>query len=225
MTKEETALRKSMIATLRGLNQQGLNQGTSGNVSVRYKDRMLITPSATAYEVMEPEMIASIPIKGSVDDWEGPLKPSTEVYFHHAIIKDRPDANAVLHIHPTFGTAMAMCRKPIPAAHYMVAIFGGEDVRCGGYARYGTLELATIAVEAIRDRKACLLANHGVITLGSSVEQALWHAVELEALCRMYAITLSIGGPVILTRDEIEITKAAMKGYGLQDKPRQIKAR
>jgi L-fuculose-phosphate aldolase len=220
MTHEDRALRARMIETLKGLNAQGLNQGTSGNISVRQGDRMLITPSAVPYEAMEPDMMASLPISGTVNDWTGPLKPSTEVYFHHAIMQVRPEVNAILHIHPTYGTALAMCRRSIPAAHYMVAIFGGVDVRCSSYARYGSPELAEAAIEALRDRKACLLANHGTISLGSSIEQALWHAVELEALARMYAITLSIGGPVILADSQIADTQAAMKGYGLQDKPR-----
>ncbi len=220
MTSDERALRTRIIKTLLGLNAQGLNQGTSGNISVRIDDRMIITPSATPYEAMEPEMLASLPISGTVDDWEGPLKPSTEVHFHLAIMKARPEVNVVLHIHPTYATALAMCRRSIPAAHYMVAIFGGVDVRCSSYARYGSPELAATAVDALKDRNACLLANHGVITLGSSIDQALWHAVELEALARMYSITLSIGGPVILSPGQIADTKAAMKGYGLQDKPR-----
>jgi L-fuculose-phosphate aldolase len=220
MTSEETALRARIISTLRGLNAQGLNQGTSGNISVRLGERMLITPSATPYEAMEPAMLASLPLNGTVNDWSGPLKPSTEVYFHLAILQQRPEVNAILHIHPTYATALAMCRRSIPAAHYMVAIFGGTDVRCSSYARYGSPELALAAVEALRDRKACLLANHGIIALGSSVEQALWHAVELEALARMYAVTLSIGGPVVLSADQIGETQAAMQGYGLQDKPR-----
>jgi L-fuculose-phosphate aldolase len=218
MTNEERALRERMISTLRGLNAQGLNQGTSGNISVRHGKEMLITPSAVAYDAMEPEMMAAIPLSGTVDDWAGPLKPSTECYFHLAIMQNRPEVNVVLHLHPTYGTALAMCRKSIPAAHYMVAIFGGTDVRCSSYARYGSPELAVAAVEALRDRNACLLANHGTIVLGSSIEQALWHAIELEALARMYAITLTIGGPVILHDAHIADTQAAMKGYGLQDK-------
>jgi L-fuculose-phosphate aldolase len=220
MTAQERALRASIITTLRGLNAQGLNQGTSGNISVRHGDHMLITPSATPYEAMEPEMLATLPIAGTVEDWQGPLKPSTEVYFHLAILKARPEVNAILHIHPTYATALAMCRRSIPAAHYMVAIFGGVDVRCSRYARYGSPDLAEAALEALRERKACLLANHGIIALGSSVEQALWHGVELEALARMYAITLSIGGPVILSDEQIGQTQAAMQGYGLQDTPR-----
>jgi L-fuculose-phosphate aldolase len=220
MTSEERDLRVKMIEALRGLNAQGLNQGTSGNISVRSGDRMLITPSATPYDVMTPEMMASLPIDGTVEDWTGPLKPSTEVYFHLAIMKDRPEVNTVLHLHPTYGTALAMCRKRIPAAHYMVAIFGGNDVPVSDYARYGSPELAETAVKTLKGRKACLLANHGIITLGSSIDQALWHAIELEALARMYCITLSIGGPVILPDAAIAETQAAMKGYGLQDKPR-----
>jgi L-fuculose-phosphate aldolase len=112
-----------------------------------------------------------------------------------------------------------MCRKGIPAAHYMVSAFGGADVRCGGYARYGTKELSDIAVAALEDRTGCLLANHGMIALGTSLDKAMWTAVELETLARMYYQTLAIGGPVILSDAQIAETKSAMKGYGLQDPP------
>jgi L-fuculose-phosphate aldolase len=162
-------------------------------------------------------MIASIPVAGTVDDWEGPLKPSTECHFHLRIMKDRPDVNAIVHMHSTYATTLAMARKSIPAAHYMIAIFGGNDVRCGGFARYGTPELSEIAIEALKGRMACLLANHGMIALGSSLDKAMWHAVELETLSKMYYLTLAIGGPVVLSPEQIIDTQAAMKGYGLQD--------
>jgi L-fuculose-phosphate aldolase len=217
MTSEEKKLRQAIIDKCLYMNAQGLNQGTSGNISARYKDHVLLTPSAIPYEEMTPDMIASIPVAGTVDDWEGPLKPSTECHFHLRIMKDRPDVNAIVHMHSTYATTLAMARKSIPAAHYMIAIFGGNDVRCGGFARYGTPELSEIAIEALKGRMACLLANHGMIALGSSLDKAMWHAVELETLSKMYYLTLAIGGPVVLSPEQIIDTQAAMKGYGLQD--------
>jgi L-fuculose-phosphate aldolase len=217
MTPEEKQLRQAIIDKCLYMNAQGLNQGTSGNISARYKDRILLTPSAVPYDEMTPEMIAAIPVDGTVDDWEGPLKPSTECHFHLRIMKERPDVNAIVHMHSTYATTLAMARKSIPAAHYMIAIFGGNDVRCGGYACYGTVELSEIAIEALKGRMACLLANHGMIALGSSLDKAMWHAVELETLAKMYYMTLAIGGPVILAPEQIVETQSAMQGYGLQD--------
>ncbi len=217
MTSEERKLRQAIIDNCCWMNAQGLNQGTSGNISARYKDIVLLTPSAIPYDEMQPEMIATIPVNGTVDDWEGPFKPSTECHFHLRIMKERSDVNAIVHMHSTYATTLAMTRKSIPAAHYMVAVFGGNDVRCGGYARYGTPELSDIAIEALQDRNACLLANHGMIALGSSLSTAMWHAVELETLAKMYYLTLAIGGPVILTPEQIADTRHAMKDYGLQD--------
>ena len=219
MSKDEKAVRKAIIEKCRWMNASGLNQGTSGNISMRYKDVMLITPSATPYDDMEPDMIATMPLQGEYGDWTGPLKPSTEWSFHLDILRARGEVNAIVHTHSTYATTLAMCRKPIPASHYMVAIFGGNDVRCGGYARYGTKELADIAVAALQDRTACLLANHGLLTVGTSLEKAMWYAVELETLARMHYLTLAIGGPVLLSDEQIGATRSAMKSYGLQDKP------
>jgi L-fuculose-phosphate aldolase len=224
MSEQELALRKAIIAKCRWMNATGLNQGTSGNISARHGETMLITPSAIPYEAMEPEMIAAMPLRFAYGDagygsWEGPLKPSTEWRFHYDILMARPEIAAIVHTHSIYATTLAMCRKGIPAAHYMVSAFGGADVRCGGYARYGTKELSDIAVAALEDRTGCLLANHGMIALGTSLDKAMWTAVELETLARMYYQTLAIGGPVILSDAQIAETKSAMKGYGLQDPP------
>lgn len=210
----ETEARAAIIAACLEMNASGVNQGTSGNVSMRVGERMLITPSATPYAAMTPEMIASTPIEGP-PDWEGPKKPSTEWRFHRDILAARPEVNAIVHAHPTHATAIAMTRHGIPAAHYMVAAFGGADVRCSGYATFGTQALSDTAIEALRDRWACLLANHGVVVLGESIEKAMWRAVELEALAAQYWRALQIGGPVILDQAAIDATLGAMKGYGV----------
>ncbi len=198
------------------MNRQGLNQGTSGNISVRYKDRMLITPSATPYESMKPEMMASMPLAKKDGAWDGPLKPSTEWHFHMDILRKRSEIGAVVHLHSPYATVLAIARKPIPACHYMVAVFGGSDVRCAGYERYGTEALSREALTALEGRTACLLANHGMIALGESLEKALWTAVELETLARQYFNSLLIGGPVLLSESEIDETLRGFSDYGLQ---------
>ena len=217
MKKDELALREELIACCREMNSSGINQGTSGNISVRYGDRMLISPSATAYSALEPEMIASVDLNDPKGAWEGPLKPSTEWRFHHALLRDRKDAAAVVHAHPTYCTTLAIARKDIPSCHYMVAAFGGNNVRCAGYATFGTEELSTLAIEAMKDRTACLLANHGMIAIGENLAKAMWRAIELETIARQYYLSLLIGGPVLLSDDAINDTHKSFAGYGLQD--------
>lgn len=217
MDAAERDLRADIIRQCLFLNESGLNQGTSGNISARFQDRMLITPSATPYDRLLPEMIASLPLSGGYGDWEGPLPPSSEWRFHHDIMTARCDVGAVVHAHPTFCTALAMARKPIPAAHYMVAAFGGADVRCAPYATFGTAELSRHALAALEERTACLLANHGSIVVGATLEKAMWRAVELEALARQYCQALQIGGPVILSDAEVAEAAARFGTYGLRE--------
>jgi L-fuculose-phosphate aldolase len=217
MGKAEKALRREIVAGCRELNASGINQGTSGNISARLGGRMLISPSAVPYDTLEPEMIASLALDDPSGAWEGPLPPSTEWRFHRRLMRERADAQAVVHAHPACCTALAMARREIPAAHYMVAAFGGNSVRCAGYARYGTEALAELAAEAMEGRTACLLANHGMIAIGDTLARAMWRAVELEALARQYVIALTIGGPFILNETAIEETLAGFAGYGLRD--------
>jgi len=217
MDETELKLRQEVVARCRELNATGINQGTSGNISVRFKDRMLISPSATPYDEMTPESVASMAVDDPSGAWDGPLKPSTEWRFHQELLRTRQDANAVVHAHPAYCTALAMARKAIPACHYMVAAFGGNDVRCAGYATFGTAALAGLALDAMEDRTACLLANHGMIAIGDTLAKAMWRAVELEALAKQYVLSLGIGGGVILSNAEIEETLAGFGSYGLKD--------
>lgn len=212
----EHALRQAIIDRCLEMNASGLNQGTAGNISVRFADQMLITPSAVPYAKMTPEMIVSMPLDGG-GQWDGPKKPSSEWRFHLDIMNDRPEIRAVVHAHPTWCTALAMLRKDIPAAHYMIAAFGGSTVRCAAFATFGTAELSRNALAALKDRTACLLANHGAIAIGADLDTAMWRAVELEALARQYAIACQTGEPVILSDDEIATTLAAFKGYGVSE--------
>lgn len=222
MTEGEA--RQSIVEACRRMNALGINQGTSGNISVRHGGRMLISPSATPYDATTPEMIASVPLEGDPEAWEGPLKPSTEWRFHLAILQGRPEATVVLHAHPTHCTALALTRRGIPAAHYMVAAFGGGDVRCCPYATFGTPELARHVLAAMEGRNACLMANHGMTVCAATMDKALWLAVELETLARQYWLSLQIGGPVLLTDAEIAETHRGFAGYGLQDDARRSRA-
>ncbi|WP_413991686.1 class II aldolase/adducin family protein [Labrys okinawensis] len=218
MKQDELALRRAIIDKCRWMNAQGLNQGTSGNISVRHEDRMLITPTSIPYHEMEPEMIASMPFEGEYGSWQGSRKPSVEWRFHFDILKARPDAGAVVHTHATWCTVLAIAHKPIPAVHYMIAAFGGPDIPCAPYARYGTPELSRHAVEALDGRNGCLLANHGMITVGSDLDKAMWLAVELETLARQYYHSLLIGGPKLLPDEEIAGVVEGFRGYGLKDR-------
>ncbi|MEM1343416.1 MAG: class II aldolase/adducin family protein [Pseudomonadota bacterium] len=216
MDTSERALREKIVESCRAMNALGINQGTSGNISVRHEGRMLISPSATPYADMTAEMVASVALEDGSGAYDGPLKPSTEWRFHQALLRGRQDAGAVVHAHPTYCTTLAIARKEIPACHYMIAAFGGNSVRCAGYARFGTEELSQLAIEAMQDRTACLLANHGMITIGETLEKAMWRAVELETIARQYFLSLGLG-PVLLTDREVEDTIDAFAGYGVQD--------
>lgn len=227
MTREERRLREAIIAKCRWMNASGLNCGTSGNISARYKNMMLITPSATPYDSMKPDMIASMPIEGDYGSWQGPLQPSTEWRFHLDIMRERPDVGSIVHTHSTYATVLAIARKPIPACHYMMAAFGGSDIRCAGYARYGTKRLSELALAALEGRTGCLLANHGMIAVGPNLEKAMWLAVELETIARQYYLSLALGTPHILSEEEIAETAKGFSTYGLQlprPKPRQVRA-
>ncbi|KJC40469.1 fuculose phosphate aldolase [Bradyrhizobium sp. LTSP885] len=225
MTRDERQLREAIIAKCRWMNASGLNQGTSGNISARYKDRMLITPSATPYDAMKPEMIASMPLEGAYGDWDGPLQPSTEWRFHLDIMRARPDVGGIVHTHSTYATVLAIARKPIPACHYMIAAFGGADIRCAGYARYGTKELSEHAISALEGRNGCLLANHGMIALGANLDKAMWLAVELETIARQYYLSLALDSRVVLSDEEIAETAQGFSSYGLQTPKPRPKAR
>lgn len=217
MNGTERKLREEIVARCREMNASGINQGTSGNISARLGDRMLISPSATPYDQMTPDSVASVALEDVDGAWEGPLKPSTEWRFHRELLRSRQDAGAVVHAHPPYCTALACARKPIPACHYMIAAFGGNDVKCAGYATFGTEELSNLALEAMRDRSACLLANHGMIAIGETLAKAMWRAVELETIARQYCLSLALGGPTILSHAEIGDTLEGFGSYGLQD--------
>jgi L-fuculose-phosphate aldolase len=211
---KENELRAAIIAQCRAMNAAGINQGASGNISARIGGTMLVTPSAVPYESMRPEMIVAMPIDHDYGAWSGPYPPSVEWRFHLDIMRARPDVGAIVHCHATYATALAMLHKPIPAAHYMIAAFGGPSVRCTAYAPYGTKELSELAVAGLEARNGVLLGNHGLIAVGATLTQAMWRASELETLARMYCIALTIGEPALLAEDEIMRTVERFKTYG-----------
>ena len=206
-------VRTAIAEAARSLTGLGLNQGTAGNISLRWEDGLLITPSGMPYETMGADDIVFMRLDGS---YEHPLKPSSEWRFHRDILATRPDVNAVVHAHPIYCTAFAMCRQEIPAVHYMIAAAGGPTVRCAPYATFGTPELSAHALQALEGRTCCLLANHGMIATGPGLEKALWLAVELETLCRQYAVALQVGTPVVLPDDEIARNVEKFRSYGLK---------
>jgi L-fuculose-phosphate aldolase len=210
----EKDLRAAIVAQCQAMNAAGLNQGTAGNISARVDDAMLITPSAIPYDMMRPAMLARMPLGGDYGAWSGPRPPSTEWRFHLDIMRARPDVGAIVHCHPVHATALSMLHKPIPAAHYMIAAFGGPTVRCTAYAPYGTRELSELAVAGLEARNGVLLGNHGMIVVGETLTQAMWRASELETLARMYILALTIGEPIILADDEIMRTVERFKTYG-----------
>jgi L-fuculose-phosphate aldolase len=224
MDQTEQDLRQAIIDQCLFMNACGLNQGTSGNISARCGDRMLITPSATPYDKLTPEMIAAMPFEAEYGTWKGPLKPSTEWRFHFDILRGRPDMNAVVHAHPTYCTALAITHREIPACHYMIAAFGGTNVRCAPFARFGTPELSKLALAALEGRMACLLANHGSIAMGEDLDKAMWRAVELETIARQYVVALGLGGPVMLTDEQVIDTMTGFSSYGVQDDFKDVAA-
>ena len=211
--KMEKMLRLGIVETALALNHLGLNPGRSGNVSARCEDTLLVTPSGVACEAMTPKMIARMAIEGD-ETWSGPLQPSSEWRFHRDIYRARADAGAIVHTHATYCTVFSMLREDIPAAHYMIASFGGPSIRCTAYAPYGTQELAELAIAGLQERHGVLLGSHGMITLGRDLAEALARAVELETLAKQVYLARAIGRPVILPDDEIMRTVERFKTYG-----------
>ncbi len=211
------ALREAMIATARRMNASGLNQGTSGNLSVRVEEGFLVTPTGMDYDALVPEDLVLMRFDGR---HEGPRLPSSEWRFHRDILAARPEVGAVLHAHSMFCTTLACLRRPIPSFHYMVAMAGGVDIRCAPYATFGTEELSRHAVAALEGRKACLLANHGMLALGRDLAGAFKLAVEVETLAAMYWRALQVGEPVLLDAAEMAVVLEKFRTYG-QQPPRE----
>jgi L-fuculose-phosphate aldolase len=209
MTEHE--LRQQIIATALRMNELRINRGRSGNVSARADEGFLVTPSGLLYEETQPADIALVRLDGRA---AGPRQPSTEWRFHRDIYAARQDVAAIVHTHSTFATTLACLGRGIPAFHYMIAVAGGKDIRCADYATFGTQALSDHALVALEARKACLLANHGMIAVGASLADALALAVEVEALAEQYWRTLQTGTPNLLSDAEMEVVLEKFSRYG-----------
>ncbi|APR35339.1 L-fuculose-phosphate aldolase [Paraburkholderia sp. SOS3] len=214
MNEHELKQRQSIIDACRRMNALGVNQGTSGNISVRHEHGMLVTPTSMPYDAMRPDDIVYMTMDGEA---HGKRQPSSEWRFHLDILRARADVNAVVHTHPPYCTSLSILERPIPPIHYMVAVAGGSDIRCAPYATFGTEELSANALVALEGRKACLLAHHGMIATGTTLDKAMWLTVEVETLARQYLTCLQVEEPPLLSVAEIDNVIARMGHYGHRD--------
>ena len=215
MGTKEKDLRTAIVAQCRSMSATGLSPGTAGNISARFGEAMLITPASVPYDLMRPEMLAQMPLNGEYGAWAGPLKPSTEWRFHLDIMRARPDVGAIVHNHAPYCTALATLHRPILAAHYMIAQFGGPAIECTRYAPFGTKELSELAVAGLGERHAVLLGNHGAIAVGPDLDVAMHRARELESLAQVYYLAINVGRPAILSDEEIGRIVERFKGYSV----------
>ena len=203
--------REQLLKTAQKLIATGLNNGTAGNASVRCEGGFLVTPSGIAVEDMTAASMVKMQFDGS---FEADKIPSSEWRFHRDILNNRPEINAVIHTHSMFATTLACLHKDIPPFHYMIAVTGGDTIRCAPYALFGTQALSDNALAALTDRKACLLANHGMICLGKDLDDALAVTVEVENLSEQYWRILQVREPFLLTEEEMYEVFQQFKGYG-----------
>ncbi len=214
------SLSQQVIDTCLAMNSQGINQGSAGNVSVRFEDGFLITPSGLAYGRLTPGDIVYVAMDGAP---EGLLAPSSEWRMHLDIYAARPEAGAIIHTHPTFATSLSCLRKDIPAFHYMVAVAGGTNIRCSNYALFGTQELSDTMLMALKQRRACLLGTHGMICFHDDLDNALWLAVEVETLAKQYWHVCQVGEPVLLSDAQMAAVLEKFKHYGKQPEVKESK--
>ncbi len=225
----DQALAAATLHTARAMNACGINRGSAGNVSARCADResFLITPTGMAYDQCQPDDLVKVSGCGTASEpvtmapWDQRL-PSSEWRFHHDIYRARPEAGAIVHTHSSFATALACQGMPIPPFHYMVARFGGADVRCATYATFGTQALSDAVLAALHERRACLMAHHGMVVFGRDLEQALALAVELETLCEQYWRVLQLGPAKLLAAEEMQCVLEKFASYGQQPHNRQL---
>jgi L-fuculose-phosphate aldolase len=205
------ALRRQIVAACQDMNRRGINQGTSGNISARVTEGLLITPSGLPYDEMKPADIVLMKKDGNS---VGRLQPSSEWRFHTSIMATRPEVGAIVHTHSMFATTLSCLGLEIPAVHYMIAAAGGSNIRCAPYTTYGTQELADAALKALEGRNACLLANHGMIVVGPTLKWAMWLAIEVETLAAQYWRALQVGKPNILSEAQVLAVMEKFKTYG-----------
>lgn len=205
------ALRQQVVNATRELIRLGLNVSAAGNVSVRTPAGFCITPSGVGPDHLQAGDLVDVALDGTPLT---PGKPSSEWRFHRDLYVARPDVGAVVHAHSPFATSLACLREDIPPFHYMIAMAGGNTIRCAPYALFGTQALSDAVVTAMIGRKACLLANHGMIACGSTLVAAMALAVEVETLCGQYWRARQVGEPVLLTEAEMAEVHVQFSGYG-----------
>ena len=206
----EYDLRQKMVAASLRLVELGLNRGAAGNISLRHGANFLVTPSALPPEAMHPEDMVLMDFSGEVVRGE---RPSSEWRFHRDILASRPEIGSVVHVHSPFVTTLACLGREVPPFHYMIAAAGGTSIRCAPYALFGTQALSDHVLAALHDRRACLLANHGMIAAGRDLDEAMGLAVEVESLCEQYWCALQIGEPDILSESEMNEVMEKFRGY------------
>ncbi len=198
---------------------RGLNRGTSGNLSVRHGNQLLVTPSSVSVDAMTPEMMAAMDFEGpTTSNATSNAKPTTEWRMHRDILAARTDVNVVVHTHSMFATTLACLHRDIPPFHYMIALAGGDTIRCAPYALFGSQSLSDHALAALTGRYACLLAHHGLIALGRDLDHAVSIAEEVEALCEQYWRILQIGEPKLLPAEQMQAVLEQFKDYGQWNK-------
>ena len=193
------------------LNSEKLSTLRSGNVSLRYKNGFLITPSGVKYSLLKVDDIVFVSLDGKFDETKN--KPSSEWRFHKDIYSSKNEANAIVHAHSTHATAVSAHNKDVPAFHYMIALAGGNDLKCAKYATFGTQELSDNIINALKNRKACLMSNHGQVAFGDNLEQAFELAQEVENICHQYINAIKIGEPKILSSSEMDVILEKVKNY------------
>lgn len=214
-----TTAQRQVAGVYRALGRAGMNAGSSGNVSVRTRHGMVITPSGCAAETITDTDPVAIALDGPGQGKpRGKRAPSSEWFMHAAIYRAYMDAAAIVHTHSDACTALACLNEPLPAFHYLITRFGGDDVRCAPYVTFGTPALAEAAVAALADRTACLLANHGMIVTGANADAALTAALTLEALARQYLLARAAGKVRLLTKAEMQAARERFKTYGAAGK-------
>ncbi|WP_250526707.1 L-fuculose-phosphate aldolase [Caballeronia sp. GAWG2-1] len=216
---DEGALRRGIVETSLEMERLGINQGTSGNVSARFNDGFLITPSGVPAREMHEDMMVWLPLDVSDDaSVLRTARPSSEWRIHRDILRARQDMHAVVHTHSIAATALAIHERDIPAVHYMVAAAGGHSIRCAPYALFGTQTLSDHALAALLNRRACLLAHHGVVALGTDLARAVWLAHEVEVLAKQYLLACQLGAPPLLSEEQMDEVLEKFKTYGKRDK-------
>jgi L-fuculose-phosphate aldolase len=206
------SLRRAVICTAQRTVAAGLTHGTSGNVSARTPGGFCVTPTGVLYDVLQPADIVELDMQANVV--RGTKRPSSEWRIHRDVYAARPEVGAVVHVHPPFATTIASLRHDLPAVHYMVAAAGGATIRCAAYATFGTEELSRAVLEALDGRLACLMANHGLVAMGTDLDAALKLAVETEKIAEVYWRALAAGKPVILDDEEMKRVAARFTDYG-----------